>query len=82
MNRAGPGGGKVKDFFSALRWSPGSLMRERHERSGIEPYAGKNKGVLFLDTTLFVVSLCVVALGVLLSYILEQRHHAGKKQEN
>jgi hypothetical protein len=28
----------------------------------------------------FVVSLCVVALGVLLSYILEQRHSAGKKQ--
>jgi len=40
-----------------------------------------NKGVLTLDTTIFVVSLCVVALGILLSYILEQRHHAGKKQE-
>jgi hypothetical protein len=37
---------------------------------------------LFLDTTIFVVSLCVVALGILLSYILEQRHHAEKKQEN
>jgi hypothetical protein len=40
------------------------------------------KGVLFLDTTIFVVSLCIVALGVLLSYILEQRHHTMKKQEN
>lgn len=39
------------------------------------------KGVLSLDTMIFVVSLCAIALGVLISYIIEQKHHAVK-QEN
>lgn len=43
---------------------------------------GQKKGVLFLDTTIFVVCLCVIALGALLSYILEQRHHARKNPGN
>jgi hypothetical protein len=40
------------------------------------------KGVLFLDITVFVMSLCAVALGVILSHILGQRRMALKKQGN
>jgi hypothetical protein len=42
----------------------------------------EKKGVFFLDTMVFVLSLCVVALGVILSHIIGQKHRAPKKQEN
>ncbi len=42
----------------------------------------EKKGVLFLDITVFVMCLCAVALGVLLSHVLERRRIVLKKQEN
>jgi hypothetical protein len=39
-------------------------------------------GGTVLDPTGFIVSLCIVSLGILLSYILEKRHILGKKQES
>ena len=85
LNRARPGTGKVKGFFSAFPSERGKL-KERDSRTHRYPkpdqIAEKNKGELVLDTMVFVVSLCAVALGILLSHVLEQRLKAGKKPEN
>jgi hypothetical protein len=35
-----------------------------------------------LDEAGFIVSLLIVSMGILLSYILEKRHILGKKQES
>jgi len=37
---------------------------------------------MYLDEAGFIVSLLIVTLGILLSYILEKRHAIGKKQES
>jgi len=42
----------------------------------------KNGGKIYLDEAGFIVSLLIVSLGILLSYILEKRHILGKKQES
>jgi hypothetical protein len=35
-----------------------------------------------LDLEIFVISLCVIALGNLISYILEKRHPLVKREES
>lgn len=37
---------------------------------------------MILDLAGFIVCLCMVSLGILLSYILEKRRILGKKQES
>jgi hypothetical protein len=40
----------------------------------------KPRGFIVLDTGSFLVSLSIVTLGILLSYILEKRHVLGKRE--
>jgi hypothetical protein len=47
-----------------------------------EPGSEDKKGVLSVDTTVFVISLCVIALGALLSYIIEQRSASMNREES
>jgi hypothetical protein len=42
---------------------------------------GLEKGVLFLDIMIFILSLCAVAVGVLLSHLIERRHAVLKQQD-
>ena len=73
----------VNDFFSALRRGGGSLKRRTPELTGITQDTecrDKNRGCLSLDTAVFVTSLCIIALGNVISYILEQRQIARRKQ--
>jgi hypothetical protein len=37
---------------------------------------------MYLDEAGFIVSLLIVTLGIILSYIFEKRHSLGKKQES
>jgi hypothetical protein len=37
---------------------------------------------MYLDEAGFIVSLLIVSLGIILSYILEKRRTLGKKQES
>jgi len=37
---------------------------------------------MFLDTAGFILSLLIVSMGILLSYIIEKRQILGKKQES
>jgi len=42
----------------------------------------KKRGNMYLDEAGFMVSLLIISLGIILSYILEKRHIRGKKQES
>ena len=42
----------------------------------------RNGGNMYLDEAGFIVSLLIVSLGIILSYIFEKRHALGKKQES
>jgi hypothetical protein len=42
----------------------------------------KKRGNMYLDEAGFMISLLIVSLGILLSYLFEKRHALGKKQES
>jgi hypothetical protein len=60
----------------------GRLKRKKDKPGiivGVSDAVTKPRGFIVLDTGSFLVSLSIVTLGILLSYILEKRHILGKK---
>jgi len=83
LNRPARGMGRLKIFFLLSRRNGGRLKRGPQELAGIVSIGSMQvtkMEVLFLNAMIFVVSLCIVALGVLISHILEQRIAARKNQ--